>query len=132
MFILQPRESDESVITSSLRRCRPSVYTTPKAGIPLSVFPTAPQVNLSASIHTVHLMLNVSSTKTVNANFKVINLTRLGTKPEFTAPKAGTFITTRPSEQLFNKSCKALQCNAILNMNCVGLLKQNQKELAFC
>ena len=43
----------------------------------------------------------------MNANFKVIGLTRLGIKPKSTAPEANA-LTTRPSELLENKPASSL------------------------
>ena len=55
--------------------------------------PTAEQ----AKSRSPHFPNRTSSRKAVNSNFKVIRLTRLGIRPESTAPEADA-LTTRPSE----------------------------------
>ena len=49
----------------------------------------------------------------MNTNFQVIGLTRLGIKPNYTAPEADA-LTTRPSELLnFNEVCLKFVQNAL-------------------
>ena len=53
----------------------------------------------------------------VNTNFKVIGLSRLGIKPESTAPEADA-LTTRSSEQLYSHDLGLQLCilNKILSI----------------
>ena len=55
IFILLPRQSDQSVITSSHRSCRPS--TTQNGGIPLSAFPNGTTSKLTGLVFTLSLLM---------------------------------------------------------------------------
>ena len=78
IFILLPRESDQSVVTSSLRSCEPFCLPHQDGGIPQSAFP------------------NCTTSKLTGLFFV---LTRLQIKAESTALEADA-LTTRPSELL--------------------------------
>ena len=62
-------------------------------------FPTAQHVNLPACSPHCPADDERQSRATVNTNFKVIGLTRLGIKPQSTASETDA-LTTRPSELL--------------------------------
>ena len=91
-----PFTSYHEKATKALQRARLEVadhLSIKMKKIPRSAHP----VDLSAC--SSHCPFNVSSRETVNTKFKVIGLTRLGIKPESTAPEVDA-PTTRPSKLL--------------------------------
>ena len=95
--ILLSRESDQSVITSSLRSCRPSVYHFKIENLVKCLFQQHNKQTCRLVLHTVPLMLNVKQRS---------GESQLGIKPESTALQANA-LTTRPSEltcQIQNKT----------------------------
>ena len=86
---------------SSLRSCRlPAICLPHQDGkIPLSAFPNGTTSKLANLFPTLSFNAEQGSREVVNANFKVIGLTLLEIKPEFTAPEADA-LSTRPSELL--------------------------------
>ena len=95
MLILLSRESDPSAVTSSLRSCRQSGYHTKRGESRSVLFPTVQQINLSACSSHCPFNAAASSREAVNTNFAVVGLTRLGIKPESTAPESHD-LTARP------------------------------------
>ena len=69
--------------------------------MPLSVFPTAQQVNLPTCFSHCPVVAERQAglREAVNTNFKAIDLTGFGIKPVSTAPEANV-LTTRPWEVL--------------------------------
>ena len=71
-------------------------------------FPTAQLVNLPACSPHCPYNAERQAKKAMNTNFKVIDLNRLGIKPESAAPEADAF-TPRPSELYFKQRSNFLQ-----------------------
>ena len=127
--------SYHEITIKALQRARLGVgghlSTAPRWGNPLRVLPNGTTSKLAGLFPTLSLWCWASSREAVNSNFKVIGLTRLGIKPNFTPPKANA-LTTRPSELIiptpvFKVFCmnSTLSCLFIVPYICITIFIAN-------